>query len=655
MIRTLNPKWRWPLGIVSGVVLAFGLFGYVMVYRESVAAAHSALMQAGGGRSPPALTYFTCLQQSPCSAWLSNELGGEFSPLWTGVVGLGVVGLLAVIGPRKKKKVYPGGFALRQHLRDLRIDNWHTNRLAGSSLLVGYHLPLPDSSEGERRERVLTGDDFSELDHQLLAVSPGYGKRPALGHMAVFGTTQSGKSVHLTAQIARWFGSFIVLDIKGELYDKTAGLKAQSHRVIALSPSGIGRRFDAVSEILKSSNGYATVADIITTSQVDRDPAFAQRAASGIEAALRVAVIKGEAPIPFIRKLVAEGGITAFVRELKTVSDSDVATALNTFLGISGGDDFELNKAVNDRFLMSSWGNMLQRLKPFMQREVQHLFSGSDFAAAELLNRPTAVYLIWPEESLEATVSVYNLVVLGLMRGMTRHVDVKRRGKLPRVPVFVGLDEAAKAPLVNLDDFLSTAAGRGISIITYLQSPAQFDGLYGKAKTEAILANCGVQLYYKVENLSTAEHISKRCHKISVDTESQSRKRTPFSGVPTVSQSSTGREVITVDEVSRVGGSERQCIIAFISGKRPVLAKRLNYFEHGWLNALLAQHRAPPIPVPKVLTKKAVPPKLKPAEGHTDTAFVDFEARLPGEVAAPAAPECDSQDDEPNPPSATTV
>ena len=505
------------------------------------------------------------------------------------------------------------------------------------------------------RERVLTGDDFSELDSQLLAVSPGYGKRPVLGHMAVFGTTQSGKSVHLTTQIARWSGSFIVLDIKGELYDKTAGLKAQSHRVIALSPTGIGGRFDAVSEILRSSNGYATVANIITTSQVDRDPAFAQRAASGIEAALRVAVIKGEAPIPFIRTLVAEGGITAFIRELKSVADSEVATALNTFLGISGGDDFEISKAMNDRFLMSSWGNMLQRLKPFMQREVQHLFSGSDFAPADLLRRPTAVYLVWPEESLEATVAVYNLVVLGLMRGMTRHVDVQRRGKLPRVPVFIGLDEAAKAPLSNLDEFLSTAAGRGISIITYLQSPAQFDGLYGKAKTEAILANCSVQLYYKVENLSTAEYISKRCHKVSVDTESQSRKRAFFSGVPTVSQSSTGREVITVDEVSRVGGSERQCIIAFVSGKRPILAKRLNYFEHSWLNTLLAQHQAPPIPVPETLTKKAVPLKPNPAEGQPDSAFVDFDESLPDEVAAPAAPEGNSQDDAPNSPPTPTV
>ena len=128
MIPTLDPKWRWPLGLVSGAVLAFGLFGYAMVYREDVAAAHRALMQAGGGHSPPALTYVTCLQQSPCSAWLSDALSGEFSPLWTGVLGLGIAGLLSVTWPQKKKNVYPGGFALRQQLNDLRIGNWRTDR-----------------------------------------------------------------------------------------------------------------------------------------------------------------------------------------------------------------------------------------------------------------------------------------------------------------------------------------------------------------------------------------------------------------------------------------------------------------------------------------------------------------------------------------------
>ncbi len=622
----MKPQWKWPLGIVSAAVVVVGLVGYGGLYRASVAQAHNSLMQAGGAGRSPALTYAACLQQSACSSWLSSEMGGEFSALWTAVLGFGAIGLVTAIGPRRKKKVYPGGFALRQHLHDLRIVNWFSDRIAGCSLLVGYHLPLPDSGDG--RERVLTGGDFSNLDRALLAVSPGYGKRPELGHLAAFGMTRSGKSVHLMTQIARWAGSFVVLDVKGELYQKTAGLKGQSHRVIALTPTGSGMRFDAVSEILKSSNGYATVAEIITTSHVDKDPAFAQRAASGIEAALRVAVIKGEAPIPFIRKLVMEGGITAFYRELTSIDDPDVATALNTFLGISGGGDFDPDKAMNDRFLMSSWGNMLQRLKPFMQREVQHLFSGSDFTPADLLKRPLGVYLIWPEESLEATTSVYNLVVLGLVRGMIRHVDNERQGKLPRVPVIFGLDEAARAPLVNLDAYLSTTASRGISMLLYLQSPAQFDGLYGKAKTEAILANCATQLFYKVENLSTAEYISRRCHKVSVDTQSQSRKRTPLSGVPTINQGSMGREVITPDEVIRMGGAERQCLIAFVSGKRPILAKRLNYYEHSSMTKLLAQHSAPPIPEP--LAKKVTPPTPKPGVNpeaeSPDEVFVDFGA-----------------------------
>lgn len=608
--------WRWPLGVISAGVCLVGIIGYLIFYAGDVRATHRELVRAGGAGVTPILTYSKCLQQSACSNWFYGELGGEFSPLWTSVLGVGLLGVAVAIVPRKKKQTYPGGFALRKQLKNLRLKNWRTDPIAGSSLLVAYHLPLPDPKEITKRENVLTGDDFSDQDNHLLAVSPGYGKRPEVGHMAVFGMTRSGKSVHLITQVARWSGSFAVLDVKGELYQKTAGLKRKTHRLITLSPTGNGMRFDAISEILKGENGYATVAEIITWDKEDKDPVFAQRAASGIEAALRGAVIKGEAPMPFLRKLIAEGGMTAFIRELKATDDADVAVALNTFLGAGGGDDFDIDKAMNDRFLMSAWGNMGQRLKPFLQREVQHLFSGSDFDAEDLLKYPAAVYLLWPEGSLEATRKVYSMVMLGLMRGMNRYVDTKLKGKMSRVPMFFGLDEAARAPLINLNDYLSTAASRGVSIIVYLQSPAQFDDIYGKPGTEAILANCATQLYYKVETLSTAEYISKRCHKISVGTESQNRNPFSLGRANSVNLSTTGREVITPDEVLRMGGEDRECIIAFISGKRPVLAKRLNYYEHKWLDKLLKAHPAPKVPEPKVLPVVTTPKKVLP-KGET--------------------------------------
>lgn len=598
--------WRWPLGVVSVATFIAGCIGYLMSYAADVGVSHRALVGAGGTDVAPILTYAKCLQQNACSAWFFSEMGGEFSALWTSVIGVGSIGIVFALLQRRNKQVYPGGFALLKQLKNLRLKKWRKNIVAGCSLLVGYFVPLPDPREVEARERVLTGEDFSQQDKQLLAVSPGYGKRPEIGHMAIFGMTRSGKSVHLITQIARWSGSFAVLDVKGELYEKTAGFKRKTHRVIALSPTGIGMRFDAISEILKGENGYATVAEIITWDKEDKDPVFAQRAASGIEAALRAAIIKGEAPMPFLRKLIAEGGMTAFIRELKATNDPDVDVALNTFLGAGGGDDFDIDKAMNDRFLMSAWGNMSQRLKPFIQREVQHLFSGSDFAAEDLLKYPAAVYLLWPEGSLEATRKVYSMVMLGLMRGMNRYVDTKLKGKMPRIPMFCGLDEAARAPLINLNDYLSTAASRGISILVYLQSPAQFDDIYGKSGTEAILANCATQLYYKVETLSTAEYISKRCHKVSVGTESQSRNPFSLGRAKSISLSSTGREVITPDEVLRMGGEERECIIAFISGKRPILAKRLNYYEHKWLDKLLKTHPAPKVPVPKAVAAPAL-------------------------------------------------
>ncbi len=463
--------------------------------------------------------------------------------------------------------------------------------MAGRSLLIGYHVPLPDTQP--ERALTLQGERLEGLDPQLLALQPGYGGRPELGHAAVFGATRSGKSLHLTAQLGRWSGSFAALDIRGELYRRTAGLKARGGEVVVLSPEGVGARYDALSEIIATCNGYATAAEIIAARHEDQEKAFADRAASGIEAALRAAVRLGERPIPFLRRLVKEGGVKTFVETIYAVNDDETRVALNTFLDPNSGADFSPAKVLEDKFLVSSWGSMRNKLKPFLRAGVQSLFSGSDFSAADLMKRPTGVYLQFPEETPEATKTVYDLVVSSLLRGMMRFVDRERQGALPRVPVLVGLDEAATAPLADLKTLLATTASRGISALVYLQSPSQFDDLYGKNVTTSILANCSLELYYKIEDLATARYVFERCGKTSAPTEAKSQRRQLFAPPPTVSQSTTGREVLTVDEAMLVGGETRQVALGFVSGKRPLLFKRFNYYEHPWLDKLMAAYPAP--------------------------------------------------------------
>ncbi|MGL4609059.1 MAG: type IV secretory system conjugative DNA transfer family protein [Trueperaceae bacterium] len=587
-------KWLLPLTLAIALL---GLLGNINIGRAFVSEASKQLPSAD------TTGFVRCLRLKSCRQNLQAVGNYDFPKLPSVLMGLGLVGTMLAL-TKKKTPVYSAAFAQRDDLEDFRLTRWLKHRKLPYSLLIGHHVLLPE--HGKKRRKVLSGK--FRFDKALLALSPGYGKRPELGNMAIFGSVRAGKTLHLLAQLCTWGGSFILLDIKGEIFRQSAGIRARRGRVFVLSPTGQGHQFDALSCVIASHNGYATAAQIIATPHLDKEPVFAQRAASGIEAALRAATLEAEAPFIFIRKLLHQGGIPNFVNTLSAIlshheaktlelartpaekNATEARLALNNFLGVTSAAAYDPELLQNDRFLQSSWSNMTLRLKPFIQDGVQHLFGGNDFSPKELLTTPCTVYLKFPEESLEATAPVYNLVVTGLIRGMYKYVDEERDGKRPPIPAIFGLDEIARAPLQDLSNILATSAGRGISVLLYLQSPSQFDAIYSKDQTEAILNNCGVQLYFKSESLATAEYLSRRCHKVSVDTQTKSRKRGWWQRA-TYTESSTSREVITVDEVLLMGGAERQLVIAMITGKPPALVKRTNYYEVPRLNAML---RLPP-------------------------------------------------------------
>ena len=597
-------RYRHLFWLVGAALFGLGVWFFVDGARSSFGDVHQQLLEhvaARGWTGDNANLYLKCLLlESACSSWYWDQFGApDYSSLFL-IMG----GLMMGIFPqalRHPQKPYSGAFALLDELHDLRHKSWGAKPLR-YALLIGFYLPLPEQEP--LRGEVIRGHTFPHLDKCITAVPTGYGGRRELGHLAAFGATRSGKTLHLTAQAATWEGSFIALDIKGEIYNLTAGLRAETGPVYYLSPEGKGHRFDAIGEILKSTNGELTAALIICEPHKSARPEFAERAANGLAAIFAAALRLGVPPLEHARETIVEGGITTFITEIAEFDDDEVRQLAVGFLGMGADRQTTLAEKValanQNRFLTSAWDVMTSKLNVFLKRSNAWMFSGNDFEPADLMRRPASVYLAFPEATLTATAPVYNMLVTGLMIGMTRYVDETRKiygaRWAPPVPVLVGLDELKRAPVPNLDDLLSTAAGRNITAMLYVQSPSQFDDLYGKAATESILANCGVQLYYKIESLGTAEYLQRRGGKVSVDSRSTSRTINRWFMPVSRSEGTTPREVFTVEEAQALGGERREVILAHVSGKRPFLCKRVAYFEHA-IGKLMGDFRAPPVPV----------------------------------------------------------
>jgi type IV secretion system protein VirD4 len=244
-----------------------------------------------------------------------------------------------------------------------------------------------------------------------------------------------------------------------------------------------------------------------------------------------------------------------------------VRRALVDFLGARpeemGRRDFR-----EDRFLSSTWSTITARLGPVLAEGVLKMTGGSDFAAANLVRRPTTLYLMFHESELEYTKKVFQVVMLSLVTGLIRHGDLEPDEE--RVSMLVALDEAGRTPIPKLDDLVSTISGRGMSAAIYVQDLGQLESAYGRAGAQTIRSNCHTQIYYRPTDYDTASHISRMCGKTSVED-----VRAGSGG-----NHSTGfreRELLTPDELMRE--MDPTNVIAFAGKKPPIPAHRLEWFN----------------------------------------------------------------------------
>src|SRR5262245_10671474 len=130
--------------------------------------------------------------------------------------------ILMFIGTRiaaffsRGSKLYQSRFARLDELSHLLTDSLRTE----TSLLLG----------------------IGPFNH-ILRVAPS-AERRELGNLLICAPTRAGKGLHATSQILTFPHSLLINDIKGELYQQTAGYRASLGPVFCLDPTGVGHRFD---------------------------------------------------------------------------------------------------------------------------------------------------------------------------------------------------------------------------------------------------------------------------------------------------------------------------------------------------------------------------------------------------------------------------
>lgn len=189
-----------------------------------------------------------------------------------------------------------------------------------------------------------------------------------------------------------------------------------------------------------------------------------------------------------------------------------------------------------------------EKMQIFDDLNVENITSSSDFKISSLVDKPSVLYIIVPDEDK----SYYQLVtiIVGILyKELTKIANLPHNnGKLPRKIEWI-LDEFANCPpLADIETIVSVARSRNMRFQFFIQSFAQLDQVYGKESSSIIQDNSALT-YLKTNSIDCAEVISKKLGRATIETHSISQSTDHFKIGANQTTSLLGRELLTANEI----------------------------------------------------------------------------------------------------------
>jgi type IV secretion system protein VirD4 len=418
-------------------------------------------------------------------------------------------------------------------------------------------------------------------------------------HVMAFAPTRSGKGVGLVVPtLLVWPGSTIVHDIKGENWRLTAGWRARFSHCLCFNPTDPRSvRFNPLLEVRRGRfevRDVQNIADIL----VDPDGALDRRNhwertghallvgvilhvlyAERQKTLARVATTLSDPACSFEQTLTRMLH-TPHVRRHGTGQPHPVVAQVAREL---------LNKSDNERSGVLS--TAMSFLALYRDPAIAHVTGASDWRIRDLVytRHPVSLYLVVPPSDLSRTRPLVRLLLNQIGRRLTERLEGETPQR-PRHRLLMMLDEF---PALGRLDFFESAlafmAGYGIRAYLIAQSLNQIAKAYGEHSS--ILDNCHVRVAFATNDERTARRVSDTTGTATAARFQRNyggHRLAPWLNRVTVSRQENARPLLTPGEVMQLEADEE---LVFVSGSRPIRARKLRYFEDP---ALLARCLEPP-------------------------------------------------------------
>src|SRR5918911_1598498 len=419
--------------------------------------------------------------------------------------------------------------------------------------------------------------------------------RPILDNVNIFMS-------RLTSQLLTWPHSVVAVDMKGELYQDTAGFRSTLGPVYVIDLRGFGNQYDPLRTCTDEESLYDAAKNILYDPHEGNGRSFT-------EWGILLEVLKWQAAVERNRKMGATYRLLPFTRWLSKLGINSAARAINAISpqiaqSLLDGEFEEGLDYRENRYFANSWQSSRARMFPLLTEKVVRCFNGSDFTGADIIagEQPVSVYLRIPQGMLSSKAPVIRLVLESLITEMCATFD-KQHGVGCR-PVLMLLDEAGTGGLQKLPEYAATAAGRGISLWLALQDIGQLER-YGSYEARTIRNSMAAKVFFHQNDPATAKHIEELAGSMS----GYSHSETIRDGeVSSEGRSETAVPLFPIRDSMEL---EKEDILFFVDNHKPARGKSMA----PWHYPILEQRRA--IEPPPV---KELPPVSEPV--------------LPGSVSA---------------------
>ena len=415
--------------------------------------------------------------------------------------------------------------------------------------------------------------------------------------------TRSGKGVGVVIpNLLNWPDSAVVLDIKGENYDITAGYRAEhGQAVYAFSPfdeSARSHRWNPLTAVRASP--LHRVGDLLTIGQVffpndgsgTSSEAFFNDQARNLFLGLGLVLLETPELPRTIGELLRQssgrgqslkGHLTALIEQRKNEGNpfSDECTdALQRLLSNS------------ENTLTSIVSTLNAPLTIFADAVVDAATSADDFRLEDVRRRRMSIYVRIPPNRLANARPLLNLFFAQLVSLNTQHLP-EQDPSLKLQCLLVNDEFAAMGRVGVISSAAAFLAGYNLRLLTVVQAMSQLDAVYGDKDARTFATNHGLQILYAPREQRDADEYSAMLGQFTERATSRGRSRS-FSehGHSSVSRNeSEQRRSLLLPQEFKELGSER--LVVIFENCKPILGEKIRYHREKVFSARLR-------PAPKV-------------------------------------------------------